>query len=83
MRRFDFDSEAAIRLSWQGVPAINLPTPVRYFRRKDGGVSHFHYVRDNLLLLFMYLRLFAALLHRLPRLAATVLHRSPPRRGRR
>jgi glycosyltransferase involved in cell wall biosynthesis len=70
MRRFDFDSEAAIRLSWQGVPAINVPTPVRYFRREDGGVSHFHYLRDNLLLMGMYARLFRALLPRLPRLLA-------------
>ena len=70
MRRFDFDSEAAIRLSWHGVAAINLATPVRYFRRADGGVSHFHYLRDNLLLMFMYARLFAALLPRLPRLLA-------------
>lgn len=66
MRRFDFDSEAVIRLSWQGVPAINLPTPVRYFRRQDGGVSHFNYVRDNGLLFFMYFRLFFGLLAHLP-----------------
>ena len=70
MRRFDFDSEAAIRLSWQGIPAINFHTPVRYFRREDGGVSHFRYLRDNLLLIFMYLRLFGGLLPRLPRLLA-------------
>jgi glycosyltransferase involved in cell wall biosynthesis len=67
MRRFDFDSEAAIRLSWQGVPAINRPTPVRYFGPGEGGVSHFKYLRDNLLLLFMYARLFAALPWRLGR----------------
>jgi hypothetical protein len=67
MRRFDFDSEAVIRLSWHGIPAINLPTPVRYFRRKNGGVSHFHYLRDNMLLLFMYARLGAALVGRVVR----------------
>jgi glycosyltransferase involved in cell wall biosynthesis len=59
MRRFDFDSEAAIRLCWRGVPAINVPTPVRYFRREDGGVSHFKYLRDNILLVYMYARLLA------------------------
>src|SRR6185437_14771811 len=32
MRRFGFDVEAAVRLSWRGVPAINLPAAVRYFR---------------------------------------------------
>ena len=76
MRRFDFDSEAAIRLSWRGVPAINLPTPVRYFRPEEGGVSHFKYLRDNLLLAFMYARLFAGLVRRLPVLL-TQRRRSP------
>ena len=70
MRRFDFESEAVIRLSWRGVPSVNVPTPVRYFRREDGGVSHFKYVRDNLLLCFMYARLFVELLPRLPVLRA-------------
>lgn len=57
MRRFDFDSEAVIRLYWQGVRPINLATPVRYFNRDQGGVSHFKYLRDNLLLAAMYSRL--------------------------
>jgi glycosyltransferase involved in cell wall biosynthesis len=61
MRGFDFESEAAIRLSWQGVPVVNVPTPVRYFRREDGGVSHFNYLRDNILLVFMYVRLLVVL----------------------
>jgi glycosyltransferase involved in cell wall biosynthesis len=69
MRRFDFDAEAAVRLSWRGVPAINRPAPVRYFGPGDGGVSHFHYGRDNVLLTWMHLRLVAGWLWRLPRLA--------------
>jgi hypothetical protein len=64
MRRFDFDSEAVIRLQWQGVRPINVSTPVRYFRRDEGGISHFRYVRDNLLLTAMYCRLAAVLLAR-------------------
>jgi glycosyltransferase involved in cell wall biosynthesis len=64
MRRFDFDSEAAIRLHWQGVQPINVDTPVRYFRREEGGVSHFKYLRDDLLLTAMYCRLSAALIVR-------------------
>ena len=64
MRRFDFDSEAAIRLHWQGVRPINVDTPVRYFRREEGGVSHFKYLRDNLLLTAMYCRLSAVLVAR-------------------
>jgi glycosyltransferase involved in cell wall biosynthesis len=70
MRRFDFDVEAVVRLSWRGVPAVNLPAPVRYFRADEGGVSHFNYWRDNALLTWMHLRLFCGFLLRLPLLAA-------------
>ena len=59
MRRFDFDPEAVVRMSWLGVPAVNLPAPVRYLSAAEGGVSHFHYGRDNLLLTWMHLRLLA------------------------
>ena len=65
MRRFDFDSEAVIRLSWRGIRPINVATPVQYFRHDEGGVSHFKYVRDNLLLVAMYVRLVAARLGKL------------------
>ena len=70
MRRFDFDAEAAVRLSWRGVPAVNVPAPVRYFTREEGGVSHFNYWRDNVLLTSMYLRLLAGFVIRLPLLIA-------------
>ena len=66
MRRFDFDVEAVVRLSWRGVRALNLPAPVRYFRPEDGGVSHFNYWRDNLLLTWMHFRLFWGFVARLP-----------------
>jgi glycosyltransferase involved in cell wall biosynthesis len=70
MRRFDFDAEAVVRLSWRGVPAVNLQAPVKYFTPEEGGVSHFHYWRDNVLLTSMYLRLVAGFLMRLPWLIA-------------
>jgi glycosyltransferase involved in cell wall biosynthesis len=75
MRRFDFDVEAAVRLSWRGVQPLNLPAPVRYFAPQDGGVSHFHYGRDNVLLTWMHFRLFFGFLVRLPLLAARRLGR--------
>jgi glycosyltransferase involved in cell wall biosynthesis len=78
MRRFDFDPEAAVRLSWRGVPAVNLPAPVRYFTSAEGGVSHFRYWRDNVLLTSMYLRLFTGFLIRLPLLAARRLRKPQP-----
>jgi glycosyltransferase involved in cell wall biosynthesis len=68
MRRFDFDVEAVVRLSWRGVTPINLPAAVRYFRPEEGGVSHFNYWRDNVLLTSMHFRLFLGFLLRLPRL---------------
>ena len=80
MRRFDFDPEAAVRLSWRGVPLINLPAPVRYFSAEEGGVSHFHYWRDNVLLTSMYLRLSMGFLVRLPWLGVRRLVR--PAHGR-
>ena len=70
MRRFDFDVEAAVRLCWRGVRPVNLPAPVRYFRRDEGGVSHFHYWRDNVLLTWMHFRLFWGFVVRLPLLWA-------------
>ncbi len=68
MRRFDFDPEAVVRLSWAGVVAVNLPAPVRYLRAEDGGVSHFRYLRDNTLLTWMHTRLFLGFVARLPML---------------
>jgi glycosyltransferase involved in cell wall biosynthesis len=70
MRRFDFDPEAVVRLRWQGVPAINLPAPVQYLRADEGGVSHFHYWRDNALLTWMHTRLVVEFLIRWPWLLA-------------
>ena len=70
MRGFDFDAEAAVRLSWRGVRALNLPAAVRYFTPQQGGVSHFDYWRDNVALTTMYLRLFPGFVLRLPLLIA-------------
>ena len=68
MRHFDFDPEAAIRLSWRGVKVVNINAPVRYFNTDEGGVSHFRYLRDNILLTWMYTRLFIGFVLRLPML---------------
>ena len=61
-RRYDFDTEAVVRLGWAGVPLRNLAAPVRYFSRAEGGVSHFHYLRDYATLVWMHARLLAELL---------------------
>lgn len=66
MRRFDFDPEAVVRLCWAGVTPLNIDAPVRYLSADEGGVSHFKYLRDNVLLTWMHTRLFTAFLWRLP-----------------
>jgi glycosyltransferase involved in cell wall biosynthesis len=66
MRRFDFDAEAVVRLCWRGIKPVNIPTPVLYFTPAQGGVSHFRYGRDNLLLTWMHVRLLFGFIMRLP-----------------
>jgi hypothetical protein len=39
---------------------------VRYFRPEEGGVTHFRYLRHNLLLTWMHIRLLLESLLRLP-----------------
>jgi len=75
MRRFDFDVEAVVRLCWRGIQPLNLKAPVRYFSPEDGGVSHFKYWRDNILLTWMHLRLVWGLLWRLPVLTLRKIRR--------
>jgi len=78
MRRFDFDTEAVVRLAWRGVKPINLDAPVRYLSAEEGGVSHFRYGRDNLLLTWMHTRLMLEFVCRLPLLVWRRLGRRPP-----
>lgn len=78
MRRFDFDTEAVVRLAWRGTKPINRDAPVKYLRPEEGGVSHFRYGRDNLLLTWMHTRLMLEFLLRLPVLLWRRLRRLPP-----
>jgi glycosyltransferase involved in cell wall biosynthesis len=63
-RRFEFDPEVAVRLTWDGVPALNLASSCRYLSRAQGGVSHFHYLSDNTRMAWMHTRLITELLLR-------------------
>lgn len=78
MRRFDFDTEAVVRLAWRGIKPLNLDAPVKYPRPEDGGISHFKYGRDNLLLTWMHTRLMLEFVLRLPLLLWRRLLRRPP-----
>lgn len=68
-RRYDFDPEAAVRLFWAGVPPVKLRAPVRYVSREEGGVSHFHYLRDNVTMICLHTRLLPLFLLRCIRVA--------------
>jgi glycosyltransferase involved in cell wall biosynthesis len=78
MRRFDFDTEAVVRLAWRGVVPLNLAAPVKYLSAEEGGVSHFRYGRDNVLLTWMHTRLMLEFVLRLPGLVVRRLRRRPP-----
>ena len=62
-RRMDFDPEVLVRLQWRGVAIVNVPTRVTY---PQGGVSHFRYGADNVLIVAMYVRLVFGMLLRSP-----------------
>ncbi len=63
--RMEFDPEIAVRLVWEGLAVVNVPTRVRYF---TGGVSHFRLLRDNARISWAHTRLVFGMLVRLPRL---------------
>jgi len=78
MRRFDFDTEAVVRLAWRGVKPVNRDAPVKYLTAEEGGVSHFRYGRDNVLLTWMHTRLMLGFVLRLPGLIWRRWRRRPP-----
>ena len=77
--RMNFDTDILVRLYWQGVEVINLPTPVTY---PSDGVSHFRMWMDNVLITRMHTILFFGMLIRIPALLARKLKRKPGRRER-
>ncbi|WP_062846163.1 glycosyltransferase family 2 protein [Acinetobacter sp. NRRL B-65365] len=63
--RMGFDSEILVRLKWENIQFVNVPTKVIY---PEHGISHFNVWRDNLGLSKAHARLFAGMLIRLPKL---------------
>ncbi|HAT33097.1 MAG TPA: glycosyl transferase [Janthinobacterium sp.] len=63
----NFDSDILVRLYWDGLEVVNLPTRVSY---PSDGVSHFRMWRDNVLMTRLHLTLLAGMLWRFPRLLA-------------
>lgn len=63
-RHYDFDPEIAVRLYWNGTPVLNLDAACRYRSKSEGGVSHFHYLRDNLRMIWLHTKLITELVFR-------------------
>ena len=63
--RMNFDTDIIVRLCWDGVEIINLPTRVGY---PTDGVSHFRAWHDNVLITRMHTILFFGMVLRLPKL---------------
>jgi glycosyltransferase involved in cell wall biosynthesis len=66
-RGYDFETEIAVRMIWNGLGVIGIRTKVIYPHPTRGGVSHFHYVRDCLLLAAAHARLLGEALVRVVR----------------
>ncbi len=65
--RMNFDTDILVRLYWEGLEVLNLPTRVSY---PSDGVSHFRVWLDNALITRMHTTLFFGMLVRIPRLLA-------------
>ena len=65
--RMDFDTDIMVKSVWLGIPIRFVETKVIY---TDKSTSHFHYVRDNLRLIWLHTRLMCGMLIRLPQLVS-------------
>lgn len=62
--RMDFDIEIPVRMVWQRVPVVNAEVRVRYLTPEEGGVSHYHTVRDTLLISWAHSKLMTEIIFR-------------------
>ena len=63
--RMDFDPELLVKAVWAGIDLHFIQTKVIYH---ENTVSHFHYLKDNLMLIRLHVRLMFGMLIRLPKL---------------
>lgn len=71
--RMDFDTEVLVKAIWYGSQLKFVDTVVTYPQQ---GVSHFNYLRDNILLVGLHLRLILGMLPRIPLLIYRAISRS-------
>ncbi len=61
-QQMDFDIDIVVRLYWQGLDMINIPTQVNY---PIDGISHFNLLQDNILISKKHAQLFFGMLPRI------------------
>lgn len=62
-KHMDFDTDVLVKSVWEGVKIRFIKTDVVYIQNS---VSHFHYLRDNLRLVWLHTRLMLGMAVRLP-----------------
>jgi glycosyltransferase involved in cell wall biosynthesis len=61
--RMDFDTEILVKAVWLDISLYFIPTKIIY---PENSISHFHYLRDNFLLIYLHIRLMLGMVMRLP-----------------
>lgn len=62
-KRMDFDTDVLVKSVWEGIEVKFIETNVVYL---ENSVSHFHYMADNLRLIWLHTRLMLGMVVRLP-----------------
>jgi hypothetical protein len=62
-KRMDFDTDVLVKSVWEGIDIRFIDTNVVYL---ENSVSHFHYLQDNLRLIWLHTRLMLGMAVRLP-----------------
>ncbi|GHU65358.1 hypothetical protein FACS189447_04140 [Spirochaetia bacterium] len=62
-QRMGFDIDILVRMNWANIPLLFFSLRVSY---PPDGISHFHYVRDNVRISWTFTRLFFGMILRLP-----------------
>lgn len=62
-KRMDFDTDVLVKSVWEGIDIRFIDTNVVYL---ENSVSHFHYLQDNLRLIWLHTRLMLGMGVRLP-----------------
>jgi glycosyltransferase involved in cell wall biosynthesis len=68
-QRMGIDIDTLIRMSRENIPLLFYPVRVIY---PPGGISHYRYVRDNIRIIWVFIRSFFGMLFRLPLLVRSI-----------